>query len=156
MRYELNLAGRDWGTGGGAVFTEFECEESYLDRVAGNYRCETFDEFVHELAEEISGEFYLGFVNHWDAVEAGELPEDSLEDERGFFEYEDGDIRVAVNHTHWGMSETIALTTGEVVVRNMLPTLAVYWCKRHRKMDGFTKLVKNWVRKRFPRLAKAA
>lgn len=126
MRYEINLAGTDYGTGGGKVYTEFACEQSFLDGVANG--CSDFETFMTEFADEVSGQFWHQWECDVDAVETGDLPADELEDERGFYVADsEPDMRIGVNHTHWGMSDTIALTSGPVVAEALREVLANYW-----------------------------
>ena len=145
MRYNLNLEGRDFNCGGAVVLTEFSCDTSYLD---GVHKCDfgyTFDAFVQDFADEVSADFACGWDQDWDYfVEENNGGESELYDERGFYVFDDGDMRIAVKHG-WGMADTIALTSGEVIARNMLFELALYRAVHWKKFDGLMQLAGNWI-----------
>ena len=123
MRYEVKFNGTDHGTAMPTA-TEFACTASFLDNVPLNDSITNFDGFVRDVGEEISAHLYFDWESALDAVD-----EDELEDEDGYYVLDDGNIRVRLYHG-WGMSDTIALTVGAVIVGQMREQLRRYWIGR--------------------------
>lgn len=127
MRYEVKFEGVDYGTAA-YTKTEFACEASFLDRVDTNDVITNFDGFVEDVGEEISAQVWFDWENLLCAVDSdeSELTEEDLEDEEGYYVYDDGDVRARIYHG-WGMSDTIALTVGAVIANAMRDQLREYW-----------------------------
>ena len=124
MYIETQFDGLDYGTGGTYTATEFRCEKALLDQCAD--RIGSFGGFYQNFIDEVS------CMTHWhwecdlEAVEAGDVDEEILADERGYYIAEADNFTIGLYHG-WGMADTVALSCGAVIARVLFPELVGYW-----------------------------
>ena len=129
MTYKVELHGND-GTflvGGNPLHTTFECDDNFIDGCIGRSGGDITDiEWImEEAAKDINSALYLD-IDYDDegAQERGYADADALwkaqHDDNGVYLYEDDEygFRIAID-SFWGMQDTLALTTGQVIIPHL-------------------------------------
>ena len=130
MQYSVKFSGYDSNSAANSA-TEFACTEEFLDSVPTNDVIANFDGFVADVGEEISGQLWAAWEGCCEHIEAEGLEDDAFEDAEGYWAYEDWGFETRIYHG-WGMSDTIALTVGELIANAMRSQLRRYWVARIR------------------------
>ena len=122
-QYKVTVNGNDgqFLVGGNPLTVTFECGDEFFAHGAANYGTEDVDYLVDELAKDVSGGIY------WDLEEDVEAAEERGEDSEEVWRARhdaDGYLRLTSPDelwkitigSFWGVTDGIALTTGETVV----------------------------------------